>query len=124
MEHRTLTTDGCFVDAEELSDLDYLDWPDPEKYIDTAECTRRINLAPPDKVALGMLWRCHFQDFRASFGMETALMNMAANPEIVQAVDARIMGFYLKGMQKFFEATKGKLNAVLIGDVPVIFTNL
>ena len=116
VEHRTLTTDGCFVDAEELSDLDFFDWPNPEQYIDTAECARRINLAPPDKVALGMLWCCHFQDFCASFGMETALMNMAANPELVQAVDAHIMEFYLKACKIFFEATKGKLHAVLIGD--------
>ena len=115
-EHRTLTADGCFVDAEELSDLDFFDWPDPEQYIDTLECARRVSLAPPDKVALGMLWCCHFQDFCASFGMETALMNMAANPEIVQAVDAHIMEFYLKACKIFFEATKGKLHAVLIGD--------
>lgn len=116
VEHRTLTTDGCFVDAEEVSDLDFFDWPDPEKYIDSAECARRIDLAPKDKVVLGMLWCCHFQDFCASFGMETALMNMAANPELVEAVDSQIMEFYLKACKIFFEATKGKLHAVLIGD--------
>jgi uroporphyrinogen decarboxylase len=115
-EHRTLTTQGCFADAEELEDLDFFDWPDPSKYIDPEECTRRIDLAPKDKVALGMLWCCHFQDFCASFGMETALMNMAANPELIEAVDSHIMDFYLKACRIFFEATRGKLHAVLIGD--------
>ena len=33
-EHRTLTADGCFKDAEEIEDLDFFEWPDPEKYID------------------------------------------------------------------------------------------
>ncbi len=116
VEHRTLTTAGCFADAEELEDLNFFDWPDPEKYIDLQECARRVDLAPDDKVALGMLWCCHFQDFCASFGMETALMNMAINPELVQAVDSYIMDFYLKACRLFFEATKGKLHAVLIGD--------
>ncbi|MEG1525006.1 MAG: uroporphyrinogen decarboxylase family protein [Clostridia bacterium] len=115
-EHRTLTADGCFWNAEDIADLDFFQWPDPAKYIDPEECRRRVEMAPADKVTLGMLWCCHFQDMCASFGMQTALMNMAANPEIVEAVDAHIMDFYLKACKIFFEATKGKLHAVLIGD--------
>lgn len=115
-EDRTLTADGCFKDAEELSDLDFFEWPDPEKYIDREECRRRVMAAPEDKVVLGMLWSAHFQDTCAAFGMETALMNMVANPEIYEAVDAKIMEFYLKANEIFFEATRGRLNAVLIGN--------
>lgn len=115
-EHRTLTADGCFKDAEDPEDIAFFDWPDPAKYIDPDACRRLISLAPPDKAALGMLWCCHFQDMCASFGMQTALMNMAANPEIVEAVDAHIMAFYMKACEIFFEATKGRLHAVLIGD--------
>lgn len=115
-EDRTLTADGCFKDAEELEDLDFFEWPDPAKYIDPKECRRRVEAAPEDKVTLGMLWSAHFQDTCAAFGMETALMNMIANPEIYEAVDAKIMEFYLKANEIFFEATKGKLDAVLIGN--------
>ena len=93
-----------------------IEWPDPEKYISVEECRRRIDMAPRDKVTLGMLWSAHFQDTCAAFGMETALMNMIANPEIYEAVDAKIMEFYLKANEIFFEATKGKLHAVLIGN--------
>lgn len=115
-EDRTLTADGCFKDAEELEDLDFFEWPDPAKYIDVEECRRRVEAAPEGKVTLGMLWSAHFQDTCAAFGMETALMNMIANPEIYEAVDAKIMEFYLKANEIFFEATKGKLDAVLIGN--------
>lgn len=115
-EDRTLTADGCFKDAEELEDLDFFEWPDPADYIDVEECRRRVEAAPEDKVTLGMLWSAHFQDTCAAFGMETALMNMIANPEIYEAVDAKIMEFYLKANEIFFEATKGKLDAVLIGN--------
>lgn len=115
-EERTLTADGCFKDAEEVEDLDFFQWPDPEKYIDVAECRRRVEAAPEDKVRLAMCWSAHFQDTCASFGMETALMNMLSNPEIYEAVDEKIVSFYLKANEIFFEATKGKLDAVLIGN--------
>lgn len=115
-EDRTLTADGCFKDAEELEDLDFFQWPDPAKYIDLEECRRRVDMAPKDKAVIGMVWSAHFQDTCASFGMETALMNMIANPEIYQAVDQKILEFYLKANEIFYEATKGRLNAVLIGN--------
>ena len=115
-EERTLTTPGCFAEAEELEDLEFFQWPDPAKYIDVEECKRRVALAPDDKVCLGMMWSAHFQDTCAAFGMENALMNMIANPEIYEAVDAKIMEFYLKANEIFYEATKGRLNVVLIGN--------
>lgn len=115
-EVRTLTADGCFKDAEDLEDLSFFQWPDPEKYIDPAECRRRVDMAPKDKAVIGMSWSAHFQDTCASFGMETALMNMIANPEIYEAVDKKILEFYLKANEIFYEATKGRLNAVLIGN--------
>ncbi|MFA9377421.1 MAG: uroporphyrinogen decarboxylase family protein [Lachnotalea sp.] len=115
-EDRTLTAPGCFKDAEELEDLDFFEWPDPEKYMDKEECRRLVEMAPTEKVKIGMLWSAHFQDTCAAFGMETALMNMLSNPEIYEAVDEKIMNFYLKANEIFYEATKGKLDAVLIGN--------
>lgn len=115
-EDRTLTAPGFFHEYEEAEDVDLFDWPDPTKYIDVEECKRRVDMAPDDKVVLGMIWSAHFQDTCAAFGMETALMNMLACPEIVEEVNERIVDFYLKANEIFFEATKGKLHAVLIGN--------
>ena len=113
---RTLTTPGCFCDAEEIEDLAFFDWPDPAQYIDPAECRRRVDMAPEGKVCLGMMWAAHFQDACASFGMETAMMNMIACPEVYEAVNEKIVDFYLKAGEIFYEATKHRLNAVLIGN--------
>ncbi len=115
-ENRTLTAPGFFAEAEEPEEVDNFDWPDPAKYINLEECRRRLEIAPDDKVILGMMWSAHFQDTCAAFGMETALMNMIANPEMYEAVDAKIMEFYLKANEIFYEATKGKMHAILIGD--------
>ena len=107
-ENRTLTADGCFKDAEEIEDLSFFEWPDPAKYIDREKCRRRAEAAPDNKARLGMIWCAHFQDACAAFGMETALMNMASNPEVYEAVDRKILAFYLKANEIFFEATRGK----------------
>ena len=115
-EERTLTAPGFFADAEEPEEVNNFDWPDPAKYINVEECKRLMEKAPDDKVILGMLWSAHFQDTCAAFGMETALMNMIANPEMYEAVDEKVMEFYLKANEIFYEATKGKLHAVLIGN--------
>ncbi len=117
-EHRTLTADGFFANIETVEEAENsgFPWPDPELYIDPAECKRLVDEAPNDKTILGMAWAAHFQDFCAAFGMETAMMNMLANPELVHYVNDKIMAFYLKALKIFLEATKGKVHAVLIGD--------
>ena len=115
-QNRTLTAPGCFNEAEEPEDIAFFKWPDPALYIDREEAARRVEKAPKDKAVIGMLWSAHFQDTCASFGMETALMNMVANPEIFRIVDAKILDFYLKANEIFFEAARGRLHAVLIGN--------
>lgn len=117
-QDRTLTAPGCFAEAEELEDLDFFQWPDPALYIDREECLRRVQAAPSDKAVIAMLWSAHFQDVCAAFGMEKALMNMADPDyeELFTAVDSKIVDFYLKANEIFLEATKGYVDAVLIGN--------
>ncbi|MFP3090361.1 hypothetical protein LQZ21_08550 [Treponema sp. TIM-1] len=120
--NRTLTADGCFKDCETAEDLAFFTWPEPEKYIDPEECRRLVEQVPEDKAVLGVFWSTHFQNTCASFGMETALMNMISNPELVEAVDRKIVDFFLRANEVFYKAVcgaavKGKrLHAVLIGD--------
>lgn len=115
-DHRTLTADGCFKDAEDLSDLDFFQWPDPRQYIDAQEVHRRCAAAPAGRATLAQCWSAHFQDSCAAFGMETALMNMVSNPEIYMAVDEKIVDFYLKANEVIFQATKGMLDAVIFAN--------
>lgn len=118
VEHRTLTANGCFHDCEDIEDAEALNfpWPDPEKYIDTVLAGQYVDEAPDNKTVMGMMWACHFQDTCAAFGMETALMNMVAEPDLVHYVDDKIVAFYEKALRIFLEATKGKVHAILIGD--------
>ena len=115
-QERTLTAAGFFEDYTDPSKVDDFDWPDPKKYIDPKECRKAVDAAPEDKAVLGVIWSAHFQDACAAFGMETALMKMVLEPEMFKAVIDRILEFYLEANKIFYEATKGKLDAVLIGN--------
>jgi len=115
-EERTLTAPGFFEDFENPTDINKFDWPEPEKYISPEECAKVVDRLPEDKAILGVLWSAHFQDACAAFGMENALMTMIENPEMYEAVNDKIVDFYLRANKIFYENTKGKIHAVLIGN--------
>ena len=72
--------------------------------------------APPDYAVMGVMWSAHFQDACAAFGMENALMTMMETPAMFRAVIERILEFYLAANAIFYEATRGRLDVVLIGN--------
>lgn len=115
-EERTLTMPGFFEDYSDPSLIDNFAWPDPSKYIGPEECKNLMDEIPEGYATLGVIWSAHFQDTCAAFGMETALIKMLTEPEMFQAVIDRITEFYLQANKIFYEATKGKLHSVLIGN--------
>jgi uroporphyrinogen decarboxylase len=115
-EERSLTGEGFFANSSDPSDIDKFNWPDPSEHMSASECAEAVDKAPDDMVVMGMLWSAHFQDSCAAFGMENALMKMIIDPDIYKAVIDRITEFYLEANKIFYEATKGKLDAVLIGN--------
>ncbi|MDR1381729.1 MAG: hypothetical protein LBJ47_09675 [Tannerella sp.] len=115
-DERTLTKPGFFEDYSDPDDVKRFNWPDPAEYIDPALCRKAVEDAPDGYAVMGVVWSAHFQDACAAFGMETALIKMLAEPEMFRAVIDRITEFYLRANEIFYEATKGKLHAVLIGN--------
>lgn len=115
-DERTLTAPGFFEDYEDPADVDKFNWPDPTKMLLKEESLRLAKSIPSGKIRMGVMWSAHFQDACSAFGMEHALITMMMNPEMFQAVIDRITEFYLQANELFYEATKGHLDAVLIGN--------
>lgn len=115
-EERTLNSPGWFEELTDPAAVEDFPWPDPSQHIDPTECRSVVDAVPGDYARLGVVWSAHFQDACSAFGMETALMNMIAEPEVFRAVIDRITAFYLQANGIFYEATKGQLDAVLIGN--------
>ncbi len=113
---RTLTAPGFFEDISDPALISTFPWPNPHDHIDVEEAKRRVKSVSPDYFRMGIMWSAHFQDACAAFGMETALITMYTNPEMFQAVIDRIIEFYLETNAIFYEATKGELDGVLIGN--------
>lgn len=115
-DKRTLTAPGFFENMTDPSTVDTFLWPDPKEHIDVEECRRRVRAIPDDYAKMGIMWSAHFQDACAAFGMENALITMYTAPEMFQAVIDRIVDFYLEANEIFYEAVKGELDAILIGN--------
>jgi uroporphyrinogen decarboxylase len=115
-EERSLTVPGFFEDFEDPARVGEFDWPDPREHMDPDRCRAAVEEVPEDCAALGVMWSAHFQDACSAFGMENALMTMLECPEMFQAVIDRILQFYLEANEIFYEATRGRLDAVLIGN--------
>ena len=115
-EERTLNSPGYFEDITDPAQVENFNWPDPLQHISEAECRAVVAEVPEDYAVLGVVWSAHFQDACAAFGMETALMNLIAEPEMFRAVIERITAFYLKANERFYRAARGRLDAVLIGN--------
>jgi uroporphyrinogen decarboxylase len=116
IDHRTLNSPGFFENKTDPECVNDFDWPDPSMYINPRECAAVVSSPDPDHAVLGVLWSCQFQDACAAFGLENAMMTLLTTPEIFQAVIDRILQFYLKANEIFYESTKGKLHGILIGD--------
>ncbi len=115
-DERTLTAPGFFEDFTDPKDVDLYQWPNPADFLDTLKAKQLLEEAPDDKFTLGIMWSAHFQDTCSAFGMENALTTMMMYPDMFQAVIDRITDFYLELNGLFYEAVKGKLNGVLIGN--------
>ena len=113
---RNLNDAGFFEDYDDPSDINKFDWPDPEKGLDREEAKRRAKAINEEYARVGLMWSCHFQNACAAFGMEKALIVMMTNPEMYISIIDRITKFYLRANELFYEATKGYLDAVLIGN--------
>ncbi len=115
-EERTLTAPGFFADCSDLKPVEDFPWPNPKEHMSSEACASAFAGLPEDKATMGMMWSAHFQDACAAFGMETAMMKMLIEPDMFRAVIDRITEFYLEANQIFYEAGRGKLDAVLIGN--------
>jgi uroporphyrinogen decarboxylase len=115
-DDRTLTAPGFFEDYSDPDDVKKFNWPDPVKYLDGEASGRAAKAVGDDYVRMGIMWSAHFQDACSAFGMEHALVVMLTNPDMFRAVINRITDFYLQANEIFYEATKGYLDVILIGN--------
>jgi uroporphyrinogen decarboxylase len=97
---------------EEVTDYPW--WPDPSRF-DYADAERRARTAHRDFAVIGP-WVSLFEIYCQLRGLEQALVDLVANPELVDAVLDRIEDIQSSMMERLFHQAGEALDLVFISD--------
>lgn len=115
-ERTGLSQSGVFADAEQLSDLDGFEWPNPD-YLDFSNTLELIKEADAKGLAVfSGMWCPFFHVVSDFFGMEEYFIKMHTNPDVVLAVTKRVVDFYLEANRRFLDVAAPYLTAAFFGN--------
>jgi len=103
-----------FQDSKDAADVDKFPWPDV-KYLDFSNVIETLKNSGPYYRASGM-WTCFYHDVMGLFGMESYMMNMYDNPELVHSVTDKVCSFYYDANKVFFEQAGDLADAFFFGN--------
>jgi uroporphyrinogen decarboxylase len=98
----------------EVAELDDFDWEDPSEYDLVAARETATRLHERYVVIAGYI--APFVDLWTLFGQETALLNLALRPELIEAVLDRSQAYRLEQHRQLFEATRGLAEVANVTD--------
>jgi len=107
-------TRGPLADAEDAADLSCYEWPRLED-IEFGPVLDALRGAGPYYRASGF-WTPFWHNVMDLFGMETYMMNMYLNPEIVHAVTDRVCEFYYEANERFFAQAGDEIDGFFFGN--------
>ena len=105
---------GPFAQATSAADLDAYEWPNLD-YLDFGLTLERLRHAGDVYRASGF-WTPFYHNVMDLFGMETYMMNMYLNPELVQAVTDRVCTFYYEANERFFAVAGDLVDGFFFGN--------
>lgn len=115
--------DAPLKDAETEADIEaYPWWPDPDRF-DYDGADRRVRKASGDYAVIGP-WVSFYEVYCQMRGLEQAMMDLALEPDFVDAVLDRIEHIQTTMMKRFFARSGDALDLVFISDDIAGQTNL
>jgi len=105
---------GPLADCQDLAEAEAFDWPDPN-YLNFDEALAALRDAG-DFYRAGGFWTCFYHNVMDLFGMESYLVNMYEQPELVQAVTDRVCGFYYQANERFYAKAGTLLDGFFFGN--------
>jgi len=107
----------CYYPLKDVTDIRALgdfDWGDPTEHDFEAAADVCRDACKRRAVVAGYI--APFVDLWLLFGQETALMNLALRPELIEAVLDRAMAYRLQQHRLLFEAAKGCIDMTQVTD--------
>ena len=105
---------GPFAACEDPRDVEKYDWPNPD-YLDFTETLKLLRDAGDVYRASGM-WTCFYHNVMDLFGMESYMVKMYTDPEVVHAVTDKVCEFYYEANERFFKAAGDLVDGFFFGN--------
>jgi len=107
-------SDGPLVACQSVDELDEYEWPQVD-HLDFEPVLHSLRESGDVYRASGF-WAPFYHNLMNLFGMDTYMMNMYLNPELVQAVTDRVCSFYFEANARFFEAAGDLVDGYFFGN--------
>lgn len=107
-------TPGYFADCEDPAQVADYPWPDA-KYLDLGPLKTAAD-ERSEYFRFGGTWSCFFHNVMDYFGIEQYFMKMYTHPEVVHAVTARVVEFYIDANRRVFTEMPETVDAFFFGN--------
>jgi len=105
---------GPLADCEDPGELESFPWPNPD-YLSFDTCLASLRSAGDVYRASGF-WTCFYHNVMDLFGMESYMIKMYTNPDVVQAATDRVCNFYFEANERFFAAAGKEVDGFFFGN--------
>ena len=104
------------ADAQDASDLDKHRWPSPDWWSFEALPSRIEQVNARGEYAIFMGGGNIFEKSWYMRGFERMFMDFVVNPELAQAIFARVYGFYVEHFREILSAADGEIDLIFTAD--------
>lgn len=112
----SLNHPGVFAECDDVREVEAFDWPNPD-YLDFSPVIETADSVHAKGMAVfGGMWSMFFHDVSNFFGMENYFIKMHTDPDVVEAVTEKVVGFYLEANKRCFDALADKIDAFFFGN--------
>jgi uroporphyrinogen decarboxylase len=105
---------GPFADCENVEKVKKFEWPNPD-YLNFDDCIEALKNAGDHYRASGF-WTCFYHNVMDLFGMESYMVKMHTNPDVVHAVTDGVCEFYYEANERFFAAVGDLMDGFFFGN--------
>ncbi len=109
-----LSSAGIFSECESLAEVEAYPWPEPDAF-DFAD-TLKVFRTAGERYRLGGMWSPFYHVVGDMFGMENYFIKMYTDPEVVKAVTAHVVDYYLAGTERFFKEAGDEVDGFFFGN--------
>ncbi len=105
---------GPFANCEDVAEVDAYEWPNPD-YLNFDDCIADLQNAGEFYRASGF-WTCFYHNIMDLFGMESYMLKMLANPDVVHAVTDKVCQFYYEANERFYAQAGDLMDGFFFGN--------